>query len=152
MRLKEVFFFRKLTQAVRRTRRILTKVTALMRNNDADEMLELPVLGPRIARDAFATPAGRPGERFVTPLSVPKPPERFYFLFGKPISTVGLDHRDDAACAEAYGGVKHELETCVDYLLAKRETDPWRPLMPRLAIEAAANWTRQAPTFNVVDN
>ena len=119
---------------------------------DADEMLELPVLGPRIARDAFATPAGRPGERFVTPLSVPKPPERFYFLFGKPISTVGLDHRDDAACAEAYGGVKHELETCVDYLLAKRETDPWRPLMPRLAIEAAANWTRQAPTFNVVDN
>ena len=87
---------------------------------DADELLSLPVLGERIARDARDAPVGRVGERFVAPLSVPKPPDRFYFLFGKPISTSEVEHTDEEACAELYQEIRHELEGSVEYLLEKR--------------------------------
>jgi len=48
---------------------------------DADELLALPFLGQRVAKSAANAPVGRPGERFVTPVSVPKLPGRYYFLF-----------------------------------------------------------------------
>ena len=55
------------------------------------------------------TPCCRPGERFVSPVSVPKLPGRYYFLFGEPIPTGGVDAADREACAALYTKVQAEL-------------------------------------------
>eukprot|EP00966_Prymnesium_polylepis_P130994 3029743-Prymnesium_polylepis.1 len=116
---------------------------------DADEALALPFLGERIRKGAEGTPVGRPGERFVSPISVPKPPGRYYFLFGAPIPTAGVDPADKQQCADLYASVQAQLEGCIDYLLAKRKEDPYEPLLPRAAAEASWNFDRQAPTFKL---
>ncbi|KAL3915952.1 MAG: hypothetical protein SGPRY_007023, partial [Prymnesium sp.] len=43
---------------------------------DADEALSLPFFGDRLREGAKEAPVGRPGERFVTPISLPKLPGR----------------------------------------------------------------------------
>ena len=114
---------------------------------DADELLSLPVLGQRVAQSAALTPVGRPGERFVAPVSVPRVPGRYYFLFGAPIETRGVDPSDKAACAALYASVRAELEGCIDYLLEKRKHDPWEAALPRVAVEASWDFAKQAPSF-----
>lgn len=84
------------------------------------------------------------GERFVTPISIPKPPGRYYFLFGEPISSSQVDPADKEACAALYSRVRSELETCIAYLLEKRKEDRYEPLLPRAAIEASWGFERQA--------
>ena len=116
---------------------------------DADELLELPYFGQRVAEGAKKTPVGRPGERFVSPVSVPKLPGRYYFLFGSPIDTSAVDPTDKEACAALYGSIKTELEASLDYLLEKRQADPYEAPLPRVAAEASWNWTRQVPTFTI---
>lgn len=116
---------------------------------DADELLDLPVLGQRVAEGAKNTPVGRPGERFVSPVSVPKLPGRYYFLMGSPIETSAVDPSDKEACAALYGGVKAELEASIRYLLDKREADPYEALLPRVAVEASWNFTKQVPSFEL---
>ena len=110
---------------------------------DADELLALPILGDRVAEGAKNAPVGRKGERFVSPVSVPKPPGRFYFLFGAPISTAGVDPSDKEACAAVYQSVRAELESSLRYLLDRRRSDPYEPLLPRAAVEATWNFTKQ---------
>jgi len=114
---------------------------------DADELLSLPILGERVADAARRAPVGRPGERFVSPVSVPKPPGRFYFLFGAPIETEAVDPNDKEACAALYQGVQAEVEASVRYLLERRKRDPYEALLPRAAFEASWNFTKQAPSF-----
>jgi len=114
---------------------------------DADELLALPVLGDRVAEAAKAAPEGRPGERFVAPVSAPKVPERFYFLFGRPIATGAVDPRDKAACSALYAAIQAELEASIQYLLEKRKGDMYRAPLPRVAIEATSGWERQVPSF-----
>ena len=116
---------------------------------DADELLQLPVIGDRIAEGAKRTPAGRPGERFVSPVSVPKVPGRYYFLFGAPIDTRGVDATDREACAALYTSVQAELESSIRFLLEKRDQDPYEPVLPRAAVEASWNFTQQVPTFTL---
>ena len=114
---------------------------------DADDLLALPILGRRLADGARDAPAGRVGERFVAPLTVPAFPGRYYYMCCRPIPTAGVDAADKAACAELYGAVRTELEEGIAYLLAKRREDPHEGFLPRGAVEAWSNWTRQAPTF-----
>jgi len=114
---------------------------------DADELLSLPILGRQVRESAARAPVGRPGERFVSPVSVPKLPGRYYFLFGEPIPTGAVDAADREACAALYTKVQAELEESLRYLLSKREADPYRDVMPRLAVEASWGWERQVPTF-----
>ena len=114
---------------------------------DADELLALPFLGGRVKEGAARAPVGRPGERFVSPVSLPKLPGRYYFLFGAPIATGGVDARDKAACAALYSQVQRELEEALQYLLSKRDADPYQEVLPRVAVEASWNWDRQVPTF-----
>ena len=110
-------------------------------------MLSLPLLGERAAEAARRSPSARPGERFVSPVGLPVLPGRFYFLFGRPISTAATEHTDHAACAALYGDVRCELEESIRYLLGRREQDPYQALLPRAVIEAAGGWESQAPTF-----
>ena len=43
--------------------------------------------------------------------------------------------------------VQAELEESLRYLLTKRKDDPYREVLPRLAVEASWGWERQVPTF-----
>ena len=74
-------------------------------------------------------------------------PGRYYFLFGSAIDTRTVSPADKEACAALYQNVQDELESCVSYLLEKRETDPWEAALPRVAVEASWNWTKAAPSF-----
>ena len=114
---------------------------------DADELLELPYLGERAAESAKRAPVGRPGERFVTPVSVPKLPGRYYFLFGEPVDASQVDPNDKEACAALYEKVQKDLERDIAYLLEARKQDKYEGPLPRLPFEASWNFTKQAPSF-----
>mmetsp|Transcript_18079 Transcript_18079/g.41430 ORF Transcript_18079/g.41430 Transcript_18079/m.41430 type:complete len:120 (+) Transcript_18079:744-1103(+) len=114
---------------------------------DADELLSLPYFGERLRESAAQAPVGRPGERFVSPLSLPKLPERYYYLFGEPIPTAEVDASDRDACAALYAKVQADLEASIEYVLDKRQDDPYRATLPRAAVEASWGWARQAPSF-----
>ena len=118
---------------------------------DADERLQLPYFGARAAEEARRTPVVLPDEKFVTPLSVPAPWRfrRFYFKLGSPIETGEVDAADREACAALYSRVKGELEGDLQYLLDRRRDDPYERFLPRAAVEASWNWTRQVPTFGL---
>ena len=116
---------------------------------DADELVRLPVVGARALETARRTPVALPGERFVTPISVPAPWRfrRFYFLLGKPINTAGVDPDDRLACAALYEQAKADVEEGVRFLLERRKSDPFESFLPRAAVEASWNFTRQVPSF-----
>lgn len=114
---------------------------------DADELLELPIFGKRVAEGAQKAPVGRPGERFVSPVALPKLPGRYYFLFGAPIDASAVDANDKEACAALYAAVQAELEASLRYLLEQRKEDPYEAPLPRVAVEASWNFTKQVPTF-----
>ena len=116
---------------------------------DADELLQLPYVGQRVAEGAKKTPVGRPGERFVSPVSLPKLPGRYYFLFGSPIDSSSVDPTDKEACAALYAAVRADLEASIAYLLEKRRADPYEAPLPRVPFEASWNWTKQVPTFTI---
>ncbi|KAH9307320.1 hypothetical protein KI387_035231, partial [Taxus chinensis] len=84
------------------------------------------------------------------PLFVPKPPGRLYFLFGKPISTVGRkdELQDKTNAQHLYLQAKGEVEAAITYLLRKREEDPYRHFLPRFLYEAASGFTVPMPTFD----
>ncbi|KAK8633797.1 hypothetical protein V6N13_014633 [Hibiscus sabdariffa] len=83
------------------------------------------------------------------PGMLPKIPGRFYYLFGKPIELKGredlLKNREEAK--ELYLQVKSEVEQCIDYLLKKREEDPYRSIIDRTIYGALYSSADQAPTF-----
>ncbi|CAI5949771.1 unnamed protein product [Closterium sp. NIES-64] len=142
---------------------------------DADEMPSVPVIGPMAVEGVQAWPrvsvtiigpmavegvqswprvrdaaaAGAAAEQFIPPVVVPKGLNRLYFLFGAPIRTKGMKHllTDKAAAAELYAHVKGEVEGGLQYLLKKREEDPYNDPVPRLLYEATWGGEKQAPTF-----
>ncbi len=85
---------------------------------DSDQLAKVPGLGSRVADGAAAVPAARRGmwargaddyaaENFAFPLVVPSPtgPDRFYFKFGSPVDTAGIDHKDAEALDQVGGWV-----------------------------------------------
>ncbi|KAI8467306.1 MAG: alpha/beta-hydrolase [Monoraphidium minutum] len=100
---------------------------------------------PAARRGVNATMADT--ESFGLPLIAPAVPKRFYFLFGAPIETTPALASDREACQRLYRGVKGAVEGGMGYLLRKREADPYRELLPRLAYEASWGGGRQAPSF-----
>ena len=85
---------------------------------DSDQLAKVPGLGSRVADGAAAVPAVRRGmwargaddyaaENFAFPLVVPSPtgPDRFYFKFGSPVDTAGIDHKDAEALDQVGGWV-----------------------------------------------
>lgn len=87
-------------------------------------------------------------EQFVSPIVVPRAPARMYFRFGKPIYTAGRKEElsEKAAAKELYDDIRNDVEGGIQYLLKKREEDPFKDLSWRLLFEGA--WRgRRAPTF-----
>lgn len=83
------------------------------------------------------------------PLLIPKAPGRLYFLFGKPFRTAGREQelQSKAAADGVYKEMKKEVENCLQYLLGKREEDPYRAFLPRFIEESLRGGEWQAPTF-----
>ncbi|GMI94544.1 phytyl ester synthase 1 [Hibiscus trionum] len=83
------------------------------------------------------------------PAMLPKIPGRFYFLFGKPMKLKGrkdlVKNREGAK--EVYLQVKCEVEHCIDYLLQKREEDPFRNICNRLMYRTFSSPLHQVPSF-----
>ncbi|XP_019100093.1 PREDICTED: acyltransferase-like protein At3g26840, chloroplastic [Camelina sativa] len=82
---------------------------------------------------------------------IPKIPGRFYYYFGKPIETAGEEKelKDKEKAHELYLQVKSEVEQCVAYLKMKRESDPYRHLLPRMLYQATHGWSSEIPTFDL---
>ncbi|GJT05543.1 acyltransferase-like protein, chloroplastic isoform X1 [Tanacetum coccineum] len=83
------------------------------------------------------------------PLIFPKIPGRFYYLFGKPIKTLGRQQelRNKDKADELYLELKAEVESCLSYLKEKRKTDPYRSILSRLAYQLSHGTEKEIPTF-----
>lgn len=87
-------------------------------------------------------------EAFMSPgIFTFNPPQRTYFIFRQAIPTSPALGADREACHTLYKKVKSEVEDGMGYLLRKRETDPYKNLLPRLAYEASWGFNRKAPSF-----
>ncbi|KAF3591403.1 hypothetical protein DY000_02025366 [Brassica cretica] len=82
---------------------------------------------------------------------LPKIPGRFYYYFGKPIETAGREQelKDKQKAQEFYLQVKSEVEECIAYLKMKRESDPYRNLLPRVLYQASHGFSSEIPTFEL---
>lgn len=76
---------------------------------DSEEVLSLPFVGDELRRQSDEMPDARrrsagieaPREQFVSPVGLPKPPERLYFLLGRPFDTKEINASDREACEQA---------------------------------------------------
>lgn len=84
------------------------------------------------------------------PIFLPKLPGRIYFLFGKPIQTKGKEHMldDKDYLRELYTQIKCDVEKSMDYLLTKREDDPYRGVVERLMWLMNYGSLDQIPSFD----
>ncbi|KAG0621272.1 hypothetical protein M758_3G006800 [Ceratodon purpureus] len=101
-----------------------------LRGDLADEVADQPIHFP------FATPKLTPG--------------RMYVKFGKPIITAGREkelQKDKKEAQAVYKHVQGEVERGFEYLLWKRQEDPYREFGPRILYEQTAGGDKQAPTF-----
>jgi len=122
---------------------------------DAKDIAGLPFVGNWIKESQRSLPAARRGVNatvedvgaFVPPLVAPAVPQRFYFIFRKPILTDAALAEDREACQRVYDQTRSEVEDGFGYLLRKRMQDPYRELLPRLVYEASWGGKQQAPTF-----
>ncbi|CAD7704397.1 unnamed protein product [Ostreobium quekettii] len=120
---------------------------------DRNDLLNTPIIGDMIKERLQKIPKARRNgttaleDVFLQPIASVGGPRRFYFKFQKPIKTTPQD-LDRERCQDIYDQVKSEVECGINYLLHKREEDPYKELLPRLLYEAT--WSGQrAPTFKV---
>lgn len=79
---------------------------------------------------------------------LPKLPGRFYYMFGKPITTRGKDILKDRKSAnELYLQIKSAVEGSMSYLKRKREEDPYRSIVQRAIYQKSWGSASQVPTF-----
>ncbi|XP_060218058.1 phytyl ester synthase 1, chloroplastic-like [Lycium barbarum] len=128
---------------------------------DYDDLKNIPIVGDRIRRDneqaarrGLAVRADMDGEvanqALYLPGLLPKIPGRFYYLFGKPIHTKGRKDlvKDREKARELYLRVKSEVQNNMNYLLKKREEDPYRSVIDRTVHKAFSATFNDVPTFD----
>lgn len=85
------------------------------------------------------------------PFAAPKlNPGRLYIKFGKPVITAGRERelqKDKEQAKAIYKHVQGEVERGLEYLLWKRQEDPYRKFVPRILSEQSVGGYKQAPTF-----
>lgn len=57
--------------------------------------------------------------------------------------------RDKEKAQQLYLQVKSEVEQCIAYLKVKRESDPYRNLLPRILYQASHGFSSEIPTFDL---
>ncbi|XP_009776530.1 phytyl ester synthase 1, chloroplastic-like isoform X1 [Nicotiana tabacum] len=128
---------------------------------DYDDLKKIPILSDQIRRDnELAARMGVTVRRDMTgevanqtlylPGILPKVPGRFYYLFGKPIHTKGRQDllKDREKARELYLHIKYEVQNSVNYLLKKREEDPYRSVIDRTTYRAFSATFDDVPTFD----
>ncbi|KAI4350464.1 hypothetical protein L6164_004917 [Bauhinia variegata] len=113
-----------------------------------DQIEKLTNATVRLRNDAVGEVAN---QQVHLPGILPKFPGRFYYYFGKPIETKGMKEelRDKEKANEMYLQVKSEVENCIAYLKEKRESDPYRNILPRLLYQATHGPSSEVPTFEI---
>ncbi|KAK4486092.1 hypothetical protein RD792_008760 [Penstemon davidsonii] len=125
---------------------------------DCDDQMKIPPLKAFIeeltdeAVRLRTDDEGEVGKQYMHyPVILPKFPGRFYFLFGKPIATEGMNHalKDKDKAQAMYSEIKYEIQKCIALLKDKREKDPYRNLLARLAYQGYYGFDSQVPTFQI---
>ncbi|KAL2345754.1 hypothetical protein Fmac_007039 [Flemingia macrophylla] len=107
---------------------------------DYNDLMKIPIVNDEIRnmnRDSVKFRHELSGEvanqNLSLPVVLPKIPGRFYYLFGKPIRTKGMDKllKDREIANKMYLQIKSEVESNLNYLLKKREEDPYRNIIDR---------------------
>ncbi|KAK7258783.1 hypothetical protein RIF29_24370 [Crotalaria pallida] len=124
---------------------------------DYNDLAKIPIVNDYIInlrRDSIKIRDDASGEVANPNLScqvlLPKIPGRFYYLFGKPIRTRGMENvlKDREAANQLYLQVKSQVKHNIDYLIKKREEDPYRNLIVRKMYQAFyPSESDQTPTF-----
>ncbi|XP_009609700.1 phytyl ester synthase 1, chloroplastic-like isoform X1 [Nicotiana tomentosiformis] len=128
---------------------------------DYDDLKKIPILSDQIRRDnelvarmGVTVRTGMTGEvanqTLYLPGLLPKVPGRFYYLFGKPIHTKGRQDllKDREKAKELYLHIKSEVQNSMNYLLKKREEDPYRSVIDRTTYRAFSATFDDVPTFD----
>nr|KYP71764.1 hypothetical protein KK1_011034 [Cajanus cajan] len=107
---------------------------------DYNDLMKIPIVNDHIRnmnRDSVNFRDETSGEvanqNLSFPVLLPKIPGRFYYLFGKPVRTKGMDKmlKDREIANKMYLQIKSEVESNLHYLLKKREEDPYRNIVDR---------------------
>ncbi|KAL2942506.1 hypothetical protein RDABS01_030856 [Bienertia sinuspersici] len=124
---------------------------------DYNDLMRIPVLNDLIREGANGNVRVRTGddgevgnENLFLPGILPKIPGRFYYLFGKPIETQGKEEllKDRKSTEEFYMQIKSEVASNIDYLLKKREEDPYRSIIDRAIYRLASAPAKDVPSFS----
>ncbi|KNA07191.1 hypothetical protein SOVF_174150 [Spinacia oleracea] len=123
---------------------------------DYNDLMKIPVVNELVRQNANDTvkvrniDEGEVGnENLFIPGLLPKIPGRFYYLFGKPIETQGREEllKDKKSAEELYMQIKSEVESNIDYLLNKREDDPYRSIIDRTIYRLLSTPAHDVPSF-----
>ncbi|KAF1892001.1 hypothetical protein Lal_00036352, partial [Lupinus albus] len=125
---------------------------------DYNDLMKIPIVNDYVKEASRNTnkfrdeSSGEVANRNVyAPVLLPKiVPGRFYYLFGKPIKTEGMKNllKDKESAKKLYLNIKSQVKENIDYLLKKREEDPYRNLINRKIYETFnSSETDQIPTF-----
>ncbi|KVI08492.1 Diacylglycerol acyltransferase [Cynara cardunculus var. scolymus] len=123
---------------------------------DYDDIMKIPVLNNYIRKsneEAVRLRTEMDGEianqQLYFPGLLPKVPGRFYYLFGKPIQTAGMEKKlkERENAKELYNEIKSEVEKSMAYLIKKREGDPYRGIVTRVVSQPLSTPVHQVPTF-----
>ncbi|CAL0302252.1 unnamed protein product [Lupinus luteus] len=125
---------------------------------DYNDLMKIPIVNDYVREKSQNTnkfrdeSSGEVANRnLFAPVVLPKIiPGRFYYLFGKPVKTEGMDNllKDKDAANKLYLEIKSQVKENIDYLLKKREEDPYRNLINRKIYETFnPSETDQTPTF-----
>ncbi|XP_030466936.1 phytyl ester synthase 1, chloroplastic-like isoform X1 [Syzygium oleosum] len=117
---------------------------------DNNDLMKIPLVNDYIRESSRNAIRVREDEALSIPVILPRIPGRFYYLFGKPIETRGryesLKDRENAN--ELYSQVKSGVESCIAYLLKKREEDPYRNIFDRTVHRALHSPLHEIPAFD----
>lgn len=123
---------------------------------DYDDIMKIPVLSNYIRKsneEAVRLRTEMDGEvanqELYFPGLLPKVPGRFYYLFGKPIQTAGMEKmlKERENAKELYMQIKSEVEKSMAYLIKKREEDPYRGIVTRVVSQPLSTPVQEIPTF-----
>ncbi|XP_065853504.1 phytyl ester synthase 1, chloroplastic-like isoform X2 [Euphorbia lathyris] len=124
---------------------------------DYDDLMKIPVLNDYIRDASRNTRSVRDeskgevaNEELFFPGLWPKIPGRIYSLFGKPIATKGKEElmKDKEYVNEMYLKVKSEVRRNIEYLLKKRDEDPYRNIFDRTLYRALYSPLSDIPAFD----
>uniref|UniRef100_A0A2P2PJP6 Acyltransferase-like protein At1g54570ic n=1 Tax=Rhizophora mucronata TaxID=61149 RepID=A0A2P2PJP6_RHIMU len=124
---------------------------------DYHDLMKIPVvndiirdIASRITRIRDESKGEVASQELSVPCLFPKVPGRFYYLFGKPIRTTRREEilKDKESAKQLYMEIKSEVQHIIDYLLKKREEDPYRNIIDRSVYRAFHVLEPDVPAFD----